>query len=157
MLNSSSSPSSFKVQQQQQDVTILLKNNENNDSLDIHHLPCSIEFDGIAKKKNDSESNNLFTARFRGRPLRGKTIDLNKESDNLMMNVNGYVLNEENKCVHEFTKLKSWSLDKDPNLETTFSNTFDWMQISSIIHHELDYQPSSTIAVQSNKQEEELN
>ena len=122
-----------------------------------HALPCTIHkngeaniqkyFGGVTRKQDnkeknqdqDQETNNAvdYKANFRGRPLNGKTIDLEKHS------LSGCILNisQDNKSINrisKFSELNNWTLDSNPLTEKEINNSLFFVStIAPIIQEKI--------------------
>lgn len=141
-------------------LEIKLLNKSEDDTLRIHHLPCKIDhngqaqvdkyFEGNVKEKradnnvhgqqnvgesSEPQSNTvIFESSFRGRPLQGKQVNFDEELKNQdLLDVTGYIINEDKISVHRFKEFTTWTLDQDPQLEQDIQSSLDWIQFSSIV------------------------
>nr|CAG4642185.1 EOG090X0IC1 [Eurycercus lamellatus] len=124
---------------------------DSNDCLEVHSIPCKIDFSGIANvsgfftpyiesnKRSDAES-EVLEASFRGHPLHGKVISIPEGYTGLVLNETKKPLTEvENRSLlvkEKFKELTIWNWDYLPTENDSIKQAMDWLLLSKVIHED---------------------
>ncbi|THD22519.1 hypothetical protein D915_006656 [Fasciola hepatica] len=112
-----------------------------------HWLPCHIAADHadadveslfISRKSClDADSSFAFSANIRGRPVRGKKLDLPAPYTSVVVQSNGQLADGEPEPLVVTQKLKSiilWNLSETPQVSDKIPSAFLWLHLADALH-----------------------
>ncbi|VDP91085.1 unnamed protein product [Echinostoma caproni] len=112
-----------------------------------HWLPCYIDADQTSadiesmfisrEQCSDIDGSPALMASIRGRPVRGKKLDIPKPYVAVLVQPNGHLVDGEPEPISITQQLESvvlWNLSEAPQVSDKIPSAFLWLHVSDTIH-----------------------